>query len=55
MAELGCASPLHPPGTAWHGGMTGVTANPDVCWSKYLGTVQPGPGKHIEILEAGGQ
>lgn len=22
MAELGCASPLHPPGTAWHGWMT---------------------------------
>lgn len=28
MAELGCASPLHPLGTAWHGWLTRVTANP---------------------------
>lgn len=42
---------------ALHGtdGQPGLQQTQSVCWSKYLGRVQPGPGKHFEILEAGGQ
>lgn len=42
---------------ALHGtdGWPGLQQTQSLCWSKYLGRVQPGPGKHMEILETGGQ